>query len=551
MDINMIFFLTLIFISIINLLGGNEALLCSLLFIIGVYYKGKDKKTVLILLILTIILFVNYSFRTMTNIEINKTYEFQIDIISDRGKLIKVDDRYLKNSYFPILDIALEDGSYSILGKVEEIDGNLINIDLIKYEKLENPVQNRLNNQVNHMILSFPYEFQNFTKAVLLGRKDVISTEIKDKFNYTGTSHILVISGLHIGIIIVTILFLLKTFPYQIRYAFAGIILTIYCYGVGFTPSVMRAYIMGIIFLAAKIFYEEREMTKALIVAFIVSSFINPYAIRRISYQMSYLALIGIIFLYPKIDKYLGKLFPKKFNKYNIITFLILSFSIQTILIPIFLYYFRVLPLFSFLPNLIVIPLGSLLVQLLFIALLLSFIGLDVIIISFGAYLYNFLIFIIDLFYKVPFLTLSFYTKISLLLYIFLYVIILLFIILKKETIRSSWYIVFFIVPLIFLNSFQTKEDIDFEWGHYRGVPNKVLIINKTLKTKDIFFLKDSGVKKLDYLLIPYEINNLDFKRAYPNIEKIILSVDEGIKLEKELFINKKGRIILKSDINN
>ena len=158
---------------------------------------------------------------------------------------------------------------------------------------------------------------------------------------------------------------------------------------------------MGLIFLGAKIFYEEREMTKALIIAFIVSSFINPYAIRSISYQMSYLALIGILFLYPKVKELLGGILPDKFNKVKVIDFLILSFSIQLILIPLFLYYFRVLPLFSFLPNLIVIPLGSILVQVLFIALLLSFVGLGGFLIPLGFYLYQLLIFIINTFFKV------------------------------------------------------------------------------------------------------------------------------------------------------
>ncbi|OQY42478.1 MAG: hypothetical protein B6227_01980 [Fusobacteriia bacterium 4572_74] len=543
MDINMIFFLNAIFISMVNFLGGEEALLCSLLFILGVYFKRREKNLTLILIGITIFLYINYSLRTMEKLKANKTYEFQIEVISDKAKIIRVDEKYLKVSYYPILDKFLEDGSYITLGRIGKIEENRVELVILKEEKIETRIKDFLNNKVDKSVSTFPYEFQNFTKAVLLGRKDVISEEIRKKFNYTGTSHILVISGLHIGIIIFTILFLLKSLPYQIRYGLAGIILTAYCYGVGFTPSVQRAYIMGIIYLAAKIFYEEREMIKALMIAFVVSHFINPYAIRSISYQMSYLALVGILFLYPKVKEYLGEVLPKKLIKYKFINFLILSFSIQIILIPIFLYYFRVLPLFTFIPNLIVIPLGSITVQILFITLLLSFLGLEKVLITVGYFLYKILIFLIDMFSKIPFLTLTFYVKISLLLYIFLYVIILLFIVFQKEKIRRYWYIPLGIIPLIFLVPPQRTKKLDLKWMNYRSIPDKVLFLNKKPERRDVLLLKDSRINRLDYIVTSYEMKNDELKEAYPNAENTILNKGEGIKIENEYFINEKGKI--------
>jgi competence protein ComEC len=324
--------LNAIFIFTVNLLGGRGAVLCSLLFILGVYFKRKDKTLIIILSGITIFLYINYSFKTMEKLRADKTYEFQIDVISDRAKIIKTDGKYLKIRYYPVLDRFLEDGSYNILGKIDKIEDSRVELEVVNDEKIETTIKDLLSDKVEKLVSAFPYEFQNFTAAVLLGRKDGISEEIREKFNYTGTSHILVISGLHIGIIIFSILVLLKNLPYQIRYGLAGIILTAYCYGVGFSPSVLRAYIMGILYLGAKIFYEEREMKKALMLAFMVSHFFNPYAVRSISYQMSYLALVGILFLYPKIKEYLGEFLPKKLKKYKAVDFLILSFSIQLII---------------------------------------------------------------------------------------------------------------------------------------------------------------------------------------------------------------------------
>jgi len=546
MDINMIFLLNAVFIFIGNLLGGREALLCSLLFIIGVYFKKKDKILILLLSGITMFLYVNYSLKIMESLKADKTYEFQIDVVSDRTKIIKADGKYLKASYYPVLDSFLEDGSYNVLGKVDKIEDSRVELQIIKDERIETTIKDLLNNKVEKLVSTFPYEFQNFTKAVLLGRKEGISEETREKFNYTGTSHILVISGLHIGIIIFSILALLKSFPYQIRYILAGIILTAYCYGVGFTPSVQRAYIMGVLYLGAKIFYEEREMKKALMLAFMVSHFINPYAVRSISYQMSYLALAGILFLYPEIKKYLEEFLPKKLKKYKAVDFLILSFSIQLILIPIFLYYFRVLPLFSFLPNLIVIPVGSVTVQTLFVALLLSFVGLGKILIPLGYYLYKLLIFIIDIFSKIPFLTLSFYVKISLLLYIFLYLIILLFILFEREKIRKYWYIALGIIPLIFIVPSQRREKLDLKWMNYRSTPNKVLFLNKKPERRELLLLKDSGINRLDYIVTSYEMKNKELKKAYPEAVTTVLNKGEGIKAGEEYFINEKGKIKIK-----
>ncbi|MEI6855982.1 ComEC/Rec2 family competence protein [Psychrilyobacter sp.] len=546
MDINMIFFLNVIFISMVNLLGGTEALLCSLLFILGVYFKRKDKTLITILSVIAIFLYINYNLKTMDKLKVNKTYEFQIDVISDSAKIIKTDGKHLKVNYYPVLDKFFEDGSYNVLGKINKIDDTRVELEIMSDEKIETTIKDLLNNKVEKLVSAFPYEFQNFTAAVLLGRKEGISQEVREKFNYTGTSHILVISGLHIGIIIFSILVLLKNLPYQIRYGLAGIILTAYCYGVGFSPSVMRAYIMGILYLVAKIFYEEREMKKALMLAFMISHFFNPYAVRSISYQMSYLALVGILFLYPKIQEEIKEFIPKKLKKVKAIDFLTLSFPIQLILIPIFLYYFRVLPLFSFLPNLIVIPLGSVIVQILFIALLLSFIGLGNILIPLGYYLYKLLIFIIDIFYKIPFLTLTFYVKISLLLYIFLYVIISLFILFKREKIRKYWYIVLGIIPLVFLVSSQRTEKLDLKWMNYRSTPYEVLFLKKNPKRRDLLLLKDSGINKLDYIVTSYEMKNNELKKAYPDAEITILEKGEMIKVGDEFFINEKGKIKIK-----
>jgi hypothetical protein len=194
-----------------------------------------------------------------------------------------------------------------------------------------------------------------------------------------------------------------------------------------------------------------------------------------------------------------------------------------------------------------VIPLGSVTVQILFIALLLSFIGLGKVLIPLGYYLYKLLILIIDIFYKIPFLTLTFYVKISLLLYIFLYVIILLFILFKREKIRKYRYIVLGIIPLILIEPPQRVEKLDLKWVNYRSTPNKVLFLNKRPGRRDILLLKDSGINRLDYIVTSYDMKNSELKEAYPSAETAILNKGEGIKAGDEYFINEKGKITIQN----
>ena len=164
MDINMIFFLNIIFISMINILGGIEALLCSLLFILIIYLRKQDITLTIVLVVISIFLYINYNLKTIDNLEINKTYEFKIEVVSNSAKILKTDEKYLKIDYYPILDEFFEDGSYNVLGRVDKIKDTIVEIIILKEEKVETPIKDLLDNKVENMIYDFPYNFQQFTK---------------------------------------------------------------------------------------------------------------------------------------------------------------------------------------------------------------------------------------------------------------------------------------------------------------------------------------------------------------------------------------------------
>ena len=121
--------------------------------------------------------------------------------------------------------------------------------------------------------------------------------------------------------------------------------------------------------ILARILFEQEESKKSLLVSFIVIIVLNPYSLFDISMQLSYAAVVAIIFVNPEFKKfYQEKVLDKIKNEVlrNTVDLIFLSLTIQITSIPLFLYYFEKLPLFSFLLNIVGIPIGTVVIQCLF-----------------------------------------------------------------------------------------------------------------------------------------------------------------------------------------
>jgi competence protein ComEC len=235
--------------------------------------------------------------------------------------------------------------------------------------------------------------------AVILGDESELTDEIKKGFRYTGTAHIIVISGLHIGIIIITILKIadLLKMRYKQKYILSLMILTFYCFIVGMTPPVARSYIMGVIYLMSKIMWEKSETDKSFWIAYIGILFFNPAQLYSISFQLSFGAIFSLIYIFELIKNREDNFF---------IEMLKMSFIIQIVLSPFFIMYFGTFPILSIFANIIVIPIGIVMVQIMFGAVFITAISpiFDRILKIILEYLVEILIFYIKLFEKIPFM---------------------------------------------------------------------------------------------------------------------------------------------------
>ena len=198
----------------------------------------------------------------------------------------------------------------------------------------------------------------NVVAALILGQQQDISPEILHDYQFAGAIHILSVSGLHIGFILLFITFLLKPLPKNKlgSYIKLGIVLcSLWSFAVlaGLSPSVVRSVTM-FSFVAVGMHLKRRtNVFHTLLVSIFFILLFQPAFLFDVGFQLSYVALFFILWLQPLLS---GLWTPK--NK--ILTYfwdiLTVSFAAQIGAFPLSIYYFHQFPGLFFITNLIVLP---------------------------------------------------------------------------------------------------------------------------------------------------------------------------------------------------
>ena len=239
--------------------------------------------------------------------------------------------------------------------------------DIVKERLLR--LKNRLSRVYDRL---FDEEKAGVIKAMVLGDKNSLSPEIKDLYQRAGISHSLSISGLHISIL-GCLLYTLLCGRFSLGPVKSGLylpgpcpalisstILILYGYMTGMGISVKRAIIMFIMMLAAKSLGRSYDMLSSLAFSSLILMLQNPYCIYDTSFILSFGAVIGTGLFKPVTDF----IFPRIKGPFSGIAESVkLSLSISVFTLPMVLYFFYRVPLYSVFLNLILIPLmGVLLV---------------------------------------------------------------------------------------------------------------------------------------------------------------------------------------------
>ena len=221
----------------------------------------------------------------------------------------------------------------------------------------------------------------DFARAIILGDKRALSTEVRENFSKSGLSHIAVISGLHISIIVALLMFFLIFAGLNRNSAFyaSGFFLFLYIILIGAPASATRAGLMGFLLLLSLKIGRLNKIANSLLLAAVILLLINPRLLRDdIGFQLSFLAVLGIIYIYPKIKRVLEKIFVFKKFKNNFSIFIInticITLSAQIITAPILLYNFGTVSLIAPVSNILVLWLLPFLLISLFAAIVLGLI---------------------------------------------------------------------------------------------------------------------------------------------------------------------------------
>jgi len=216
--------------------------------------------------------------------------------------------------------------------------------------------------------------------ALVIGFDEFLDKELIGAYATSGALHVLTVSGMHVGLIYMVLTWLLsifKRFRMSIPFVEIIIVLLIWWYAMitGLAPSVQRASLMITILIIGNLLFRSSNVFNTMLVSAFVLLIINPYIITEVGFQLSFSAVFGIIFFYPKI-KWIW-MPPNKFLWW-VWNLLCISFAAQLMTFPIGLLYFHMFPNLFIVSNLFVIPIASLVIYgviLLFIFGGISFIG--------------------------------------------------------------------------------------------------------------------------------------------------------------------------------
>ena len=178
----------------------------------------------------------------------------------------------------------------------------------------------------------------------------------------SGTVHILVVSGFNVGIVafIINLLFKILRFPRKVRIVLTVICLLIYCAITGATNPVIRATVMGLVFLAAYLLKREADVYNSLVTAALFILMINPRQLFDIGFQLSFISVLAIVYFYPK----LRTLVHLEACQIKILKFIIqgclVSFSTWLGTLVIIALNFRIIAPVTVLANMLIVPLATL-----------------------------------------------------------------------------------------------------------------------------------------------------------------------------------------------
>ncbi len=194
-------------------------------------------------------------------------------------------------------------------------------------------------------------------RGLLLADRSEIDYETREKFVNSGVIHVLAVSGLHVGYIILIFLFVFGRMNIYLKYILTITGLLFFVILTGSPPSVFRASVMAIILIISEWSNRNYNVFNSLAIAALILLVLNPNELFNPGFQLSFSAVLSILIIYPRFKNFIDKSNVKNNFVKNVLLFGSVSLAAQLGTLPFTLMYFHKLSIISLLANLIVIPL--------------------------------------------------------------------------------------------------------------------------------------------------------------------------------------------------
>lgn len=207
--------------------------------------------------------------------------------------------------------------------------------------------------------------------ALILGDKSLLDPQQKESYSTAGAMHVLAVSGLHVGVILLILQYILSPLRRWGMFYIALLLIGIWSFALltGFSSSVIRAATMFSLVGIGNVLYRKHNIYHTILTSAFLLLLFDPSLLFDVGFQLSYIAVIGIVYLQPKIYTWL---YVK--NKYldKVWQITAVSIAAQIATFPLSAYYFHVFPTYFFITNLFVIPMAVIILYI-GIALLFTF----------------------------------------------------------------------------------------------------------------------------------------------------------------------------------
>lgn len=173
-----------------------------------------------------------------------------------------------------------------------------------KFSKVRFDIIKAINSKKNLFLSRISPSARGYFSGIIFGEKNLISSDVIEEFQDTGTAHILAVSGLHIGIIYMIFTKLKTRLKLKNSVDFVLILmLGIYIVLASFSISIIRAVIIILLKIIADKLMMRFDFLTAISIAVLISLINNPYSIFDVGLQLSFLSALIIVFIFPHIRR--------------------------------------------------------------------------------------------------------------------------------------------------------------------------------------------------------------------------------------------------------